>query len=232
MAELQELIDKVAVHLEEYMKRYDGSHDFHHLQRVLGLSHTICNQLKTPPTASSTQQPALDPTIITLSALLHDVGDRKYLTEGDDPTTMVRDLLLSFGAEKALADKIQTICSGVSWSSEMKDLNHVQRLIAEHPELAVVQDADRLDAMGAVGVGRVFTYGGALVEPSTRDMESSMEIFEHKLFKMEAMMKTEPGKKMAKERTEILRTFRKWWDDEVKVADVGASILSSAATLE
>lgn len=234
MAEHQELISKVAVYLEEYMKRYDGSHDFQHLERVLGLAHTIYEQLKaassSPTTPSScTQQPALDPTIITLSALLHDVGDKKYLEEGDDPKTMVRDLLLGFGAEKSLADKIQAICAGVSFSSELRDLEHVKRLIEEYPELAVVQDADRLDAMGAVGIGRVFTYGGAHLR---RGMESTVAEFEPRLFMRGTMMKTEPGKRMAEQRVEILKMFRKWWDDEVEVAVVGASVLSSAATPE
>ncbi|TVY49670.1 Uncharacterized protein LOCC1_G000259 [Lachnellula occidentalis] len=231
MAERRELINKVVVYLEGYMKRYDGSHDFTHLQRVVGLSQTIYDQLQTSsaPTSSSTQQPALDPTVITLSALLHDVGDNKYLAEGEDPKTMVRDVLLGFGAEKSLADKIQAICTGVSFTSEIKDVDHVKRLIAEHPELAVVQDADRIDAMGAVGVGRLFTYGGAVMK---RGMESSMSAFESKLFARGPMMKTEPGKQMAKQRMEILRTFRGWWDEEVKIAVVGASILSSAAEQE
>ncbi|TVY42600.1 Uncharacterized protein LSUB1_G000659 [Lachnellula subtilissima] len=231
MAEGQELVNKVAVYLVGYMKQYDGSHDFNHLQRVLGLAHTIYDQLQTSSatTPLPTPQPALDLTVITISALLHDVGDKKYLKEGDDAKTMVRDLLLGFGAGESLAEKIQAICTGVSFTSEMKDVGHVKRLIKEHPELAVVQDADRLDALGAVGVGRVFTYGGA---QEKRGMESSMGEFENKLFAREGMMKTEPGKKMAKQRMEILRTFRGWWDDEVKVAVVGASVLSSAAKPE
>ncbi|PQE33863.1 hypothetical protein CJF32_00010888 [Rutstroemia sp. NJR-2017a WRK4] len=229
VAEAQELITKVAVYLETYMKKYDGSHDFHHLERVLGLSHAIYEELKTTKSASSVPQPALDPTIITLSALLHDVGDRKYLRKGDDPSIMVRDLLLGFSAEQGLAEKVQIICSGVSYSSEIKDRDHVRTLIAQYPELAIVQDADRLDAIGAVGVGRVFAYGGALVDPNRQDMEGSIAMFEIKLFKLEGMMKTEPGRQMAKERIAILRTFRKWWDKEVKVADLGAAILSSAS---
>jgi uncharacterized protein len=219
MAESQELINKVAKYLEKYMARYDGSHDFHHLGRVVGLSHDIYNQLKT--TNPSTN---LNLTIITLSALLHDVGDRKYVTKEEDPATMIRELLLGFGANRELAEKVQTICKGVSWSSEIKDTVKVKELIEQHPELAVVQDADRLDALGAVGVGRVFTYGGA----TNREMEDSMSIFESNLLRMEASMKTEPGKQMAKQRTEILRNFRKWWNEEVKIEGVGASVLKSA----
>ncbi|KAM3072594.1 hypothetical protein ACMFMG_009387 [Clarireedia jacksonii] len=225
----QDLITKVTVYLQIYMKKYDGSHDFNHLERVLGLSHTIYEKLKTAKSASSVPQLALDPIIITLLALLHDVGDRKYLQKGNDPSIIVRDLLLGFGAEQALAEKVQIICSGVSYSSEIKDRDQVKTLIAQYPELAIVQDADRLDAIGAVGVGRVFAYGGAVVDPSRQDTEGSIAMFEIKLFKLEGMMKTEPGMQMAKERIAILRTFRKWWDKEVKVADLGASILSSAS---
>lgn len=217
------MINKVAKYLETYMVRYDGSHDFHHLERVVGLSHDIYNQLKTTKPTTN-----LDSTIITLSALLHDVGDRKYVTKEEDPSTIIRELLLGFGADRELAEKVQTICKGVSWSSEIKDTEKVKKLIEQHPELAVVQDADRLDALGAVGVGRVFTYGGA----KNREMEDSMSIFESNLLRMEASMKTEPGKQMAKQRTEILRNFRKWWNEEVKIADVGALVLKSALDSE
>jgi uncharacterized protein len=89
----------------------------------------------------------------------------------------------------------------------------------------VVQDADRLDALGAVGVGRVFTFGGAKVE---RSMNESIGIMEKKLFKLEAMMKTGPGKRMAREKTERLKMFRQWWDEECRVEQSGASVLDAA----
>lgn len=57
---------------------------------------------------------------------------------------MIRDVLVSFGATRELAEKIQAICLGVSFNSEIKDLGHVRELIVRYPELAVVQDADRL----------------------------------------------------------------------------------------
>ncbi|KAG5967122.1 hypothetical protein E4U58_002287 [Claviceps cyperi] len=96
-----------------------------------------------------------------LAALLHDVGDKKYLEPGQDPLRQVHEVLLSLGASEPLAQKVQAICSGVSYSSEVQDPEKVTRLIEEHPELAVVQDADRLDAIGAVGIGRAFAFGGA-----------------------------------------------------------------------
>jgi uncharacterized protein len=214
MANSQDLIQKVTQYVEEYMSHFDGSHDFSHIKRVVNLSHEIHNQLTTLTNGHINKQP-LDLETITLSALLHDVGDNKYLEPDQQAETLVLDLLVSFGASPALAQKVQTICLGVSYTSEIKDLQKVQNLVKEFPELAVVQDADRLDAIGAVGIGRVFTYGGA---KTNRGMDDTMGFLreEGKLLKLEGMMKTVPGRQMARERTERLLEFSKWWDEETK----------------
>ncbi|KAF0326854.1 hd domain containing protein [Colletotrichum asianum] len=199
----EELIAKVTEYVEAYMAKYDASHDFNHIKRVLSLAHRIYDQ--------SPASPALDKQIITLAALLHDVGDRKYLKPGEDASTLVSTVLQSLGADEILAARVQTICLGVSYSSEVKDPARVRSLIADYPELAVVQDADRLDAIGAVGIGRCFTFGGA---KGARSMDDSILHFEEKLVKLEGMMKTEIGKEMAKERTKRILTFMEWWQDE------------------
>lgn len=227
MAFHRELINKTSKYVEQYMSQFDGSHDFNHIRRVLGTSHQIYSQItktSVEPSLSNSNQP-LDLDIITLCALLHDVGDRKYLKEGENQKTLVQDLLLSFGADIELAMKVQTICLAVSHNEEKKDPVYVLDLIARYPELAVVQDADRLDAIGAIGIGRVFTYGGA---KTTRGMEGSMEMTETKLFELERIMKTGPGREMARERTERLRIFRGWWDEEVETGNMASKILVSA----
>ncbi len=206
------LITSTTSFVRTYMSQphFDASHDYAHIQRVLGLSHHLLHvEQATHPSIT------YNPTIITLAALLHDVGDRKYIspshTSSEDLNTLVQRKLLSFGAETELAGAVQAVVSGVSYSTERKNPLLTQRTLLAHPELAIVQDADRLDAIGAVGIGRTFTYGGA---KGSRGMEETIAHFTEKLEKLEGMMKTGEGKRMAKERTRRLREFRGWWEEE------------------
>lgn len=197
------LIQSVTQYVEAYMANYDGSHDFNHIWRVLGLAKHIHAHA---PNASER-----DPEVIILSALLHDVGDKKYIKEGEDASSLVKALLLSYGATEDLATKVQIVCTGVSYSSEIKDPARVQGLIESHPELAVVQDADRLDAIGSIGIGRVFTFTGARTKASMND---SIQHFHDKLLKLQGMMKTEVGRQLAGERTRRMQQFLMWWGEE------------------
>jgi uncharacterized protein len=212
------LIPLVHAHIVEYMSHYDCSHDLTHIHRVLALAHTLsrvpCSQ-------------TYDPTTITLSALLHDVGDRKYLKAGENAETMIENVLLGFNADPVLATKIQTICSNVSYTNENKNPENVAAVVREFPELAVVQDADRLDAIGAVGIGRVFSFGavkGSKDYQSGRGMENTMGHFEEKLLKLGAMMKTDAGRAEARKRTERLQLFKGWWDEETGVTECLGSV--------
>ncbi len=135
---------------------------------------------------------------------------------GQDANTLVLATLLSFGAPEDLAIKVQRIVLGVSYSTECKDPAQTRAMIEKYPELAVVQDADRLDAIGAIGIGRTFTFGGA---KGAKEMAETIQHFEDKLVKLESMMKTVPGMRMARERTERLETFKSWWEEEQKEAE-------------
>jgi uncharacterized protein len=212
------LIPKVSAFVEKYMSHYDGSHDFNHIRRVVGLAHLIYKETNARREESPMfdEEEDLDLHVITLAALLHDVGDKKYLLPDEDANTLVLSTLLGFGAPEDLAIKVQRIVHGVSYSSEVKDPEAVRALIQKYPELGVVQDADRLDAIGAVGIGRTFTFGGA---KGARHMGETIDHFEEKLEKLESMMKTEPGKKMARQRTERLKVFKGWWAEEQKEAE-------------
>lgn len=197
------------------MSRYDSSHDFSHVLRVLHLALHISNletkSLATvallPPPQTKVEQ--YDRTIITLAALLHDVGDKKYAKEGDDEYP-VKAFLLSLGASEQLSKTVQAIVDGVSYSKEIKDPQRVLDLIEQYPELAVVQDADRLDAIGAVGIGRTFTFSGAKGHAGA-GMENVLKHFEEKLLRLGGMMKTNTGREMAEKRLQLMREFERSW---------------------
>lgn len=196
----------VREYVKEYMSQYDASHDFKHIERVLGLALKILHEERT--------HAHYDESIVTLGALLHDVGDKKYLQPGQDATTLVRDVLLERGAPALLADKVQDLALHVSFSTEKKDPEKTLEKIAAIPELAIVQDADRLDAIGAVGIARCFTFGGA--KGRGNGLDESVEHFVEKLELLEGIMKTEMGRVLARERTERLKVFRGWWESETQ----------------
>ncbi|KAI4145698.1 MAG: hypothetical protein LQ340_006200 [Diploschistes diacapsis] len=205
----------------EYSKKYmsqshfDCSHDFAHVERVVRhAKHILEVEQRLDPWTP------YDPTVVTLAALFHDLNDRKYLTRTvmfasdiEDPETQVKRVLLQLGASQALARKVQIIVKNVSYTNETLDPAHNRGVVLQHPELAIVQDADRLDAIGAIGIGRVFAYG-ATKAPS-RGLQGSVDHFSVKLERLEGMMKTAEGKRLANIRTKRLKAFRGWWEEEM-----------------
>ena len=82
-----------------------------------------------------------------------------------------------------------------------------------------MQDADRLDALGAVGIGRAFTFGGAGgARGGDRGMRATIDHFEEKLEKLPGLMKTDEGRRMARERGRRVKVFRGWWEEEEQEA--------------
>lgn len=227
--EFKVLYSAMSSFVTDCMSGHDPSHNPAHVHRVVALADQILK-------AERQLHPATEynGAVVKLAALLHDIGDRKYLSklqatpegEAPDPTTMVKHALLAQGAKPELASRVQTIVSHVSYTTECKDPSLIRRLIDEHKlvELAVVQDADRLDAIGAVGIGRCFTFLGAVGRKYCADgeweMSNSIDHFEDKLVKLEGMMKTTTGREMARVRTERLKTFAGWWEEEMNMASV------------
>ncbi|KAF1990613.1 hypothetical protein K402DRAFT_369403 [Aulographum hederae CBS 113979] len=207
------LVSKVEEYVEEYMSNFDPSHDYNHIKRVSALAMHILEK-------ESVLRPdvVFDNEAVCLAALCHDVGDRKYLKPGEDSSTLVHQLLVRFGAAPELAQKVQLISTNVSFSNEKKNPELVKKLVVKHPELGIVQDADRIDAIGAVGIGRVFAYGAA--KAPERGMQGSIDHFGEKLELLGEMCKTETGKDIAAERTRRLRDFKSWWADETALADL------------
>lgn len=205
--EHSDLYHAVYDYVEQYMSRYDMSHDFNHILRVLGLAkHILAEELKDNPWKKFHKN------AIILAALLHDVGDKKYIQPGESSEHMIESLLANNGCPPRFVAKVSLIVEHVSYSSEVKRPQLVRAIIGAHPELAIVQDADRLDAIGAIGIGRTFAYGAA--KQPDRSMQGTIDHFTDKLENIEGLMKTETGKKIARERTRRLEEFRRWWEEE------------------
>ena len=199
------------------MKGLDGSHDFFHIQRVVALARRI-----------GSMERNVNMEVVELGALLHDVGDWKYSGSETTGPEKARLWLESQNYDSSLISKVIKIISGVGFKNELgMTRRDAEELAKSLPELAVVQDADRLDAMGAVGVSRAFTYGGTknrpLHDPSIpflTDLPSKEEYmkqhsqnsptifhFYEKLLHLKELMKTQSGKQLAEGRHKYMESF-------------------------
>ncbi len=272
-------VEAVAAAVRRHMARYDASHDFAHIRRVVGLArHLTAAWERDNATKGQEDQEGLqkvDTRVVVLGALMHDVGDRKYLGVHEDEigadvraivdcllasspyaddagaratAVVLARALLSTQAQAvmqtAAADKtgetgemdgevdlcrhVIAVCQNVSWTGETRSPERaaaVAALARRMPELAIVQDADRLDSLGAVGVARCFAYGARLVRGSSsttastgRSLEASVDHFDEKLVRVVDRMKTAEGRRLAGERTERLRAFQAWFREEAGFA--------------
>ncbi|KAF9732136.1 hypothetical protein PMIN02_000255 [Paraphaeosphaeria minitans] len=211
--EHKDLFASVNTFVHGYMSGpgHDNSHDYYHILRVLSNAHRILNQEQ-----KRKSEIPYDPLVVYLAALLHDVGDHKYAKSGEVVENQVSRILLERGADEELATKIQVVVKHVGYTNEVKNPQSVVDVLQNYPELAVVQDADRLDAIGAVGVGRCFAFGGA--KGKGRPLAGAIEHFDEKLVKLPDMMKTKTGKAMAEHRKRILEEFANEFNTEAELA--------------
>lgn len=160
-----------------------GGHDYGHTVRVLK------NALQIAET-----EPGADREIITLAALLHDADDHKLFQTENNANAR------SFLAENGIPeDRIERIVSVINCVSFSRNRGRTPDTV----EGKIVQDADRLDAMGAIGIARTFAYGGEHGRP----IEESVQHFYDKLLHLKDMMNTEAGRRLAAERHTVLEKF-------------------------
>ncbi|KAL7753095.1 hypothetical protein RI367_001547 [Sorochytrium milnesiophthora] len=209
----------------QVMSNNDGSHDFFHVERVRNLAMKIAEK------EAATTGTAVDSELVELVAWLHDVNDAKYCADVQEASDKVRSLLRGHLS----AERIERVLWTVDHMSYRKELAAQQRgEVIDYPlELRIVQDADRLDAIGAVGVARCFTFSGvkgqALYDPSRPPREHmtaeeyartasvqhggngkgepTINHFYEKLLKLKDLMKTATGKQMAERRHTFLAQF-------------------------
>ena len=167
----------------------DG-HDFDHTMRV------YCTAMEIAET-----EPRCDKLIVALAALLHDADDYKLFETKNNANARI--FLDSQNVDEATKVRICMAINSVSFS---KNRGKCPELL----EGKIVQDADRLDAIGAIGIARTFAYGGK----HGRSLDSSIEHFHEKLLLLKGMMHTEKAKEMAENRHAFMESFLQEWEKE------------------
>ncbi|KAJ4287555.1 hypothetical protein N0V90_012258 [Kalmusia sp. IMI 367209] len=207
-----------AVRSYMYGDQYDPSHDYEHIQRVVKYVRKIYIAEKNAGRLS----PHLDVTTMYLAALMHDVGETKYFEKGRTQEEVVVEMMLECGASLEIANKVATIAVNVSFTRELKavDRTLINAIIEVHPELAFVQDADRLDALGPSGQIRCSVYGGANEERRKQSIHTGVQLH-HKRFQYYlGMMKTRTGRAIAEQKWSWMVNFRRDWHEDTDVSSV------------
>lgn len=182
-------------------EQFDASNDFQHIERVyqnaLAILHT---------------EPKADAEVVKMAVLLHDVSDKKYTDSKEQEDKLINELPISEVKKQHIRDCIAQV-----------SFNGGNELKATSLEAKIVRDADRLDAIGAVGIARTFAYGGAKGRKLYDDTEqarttmteedyrskntSSVTHFYEKLLLLKDLMTTDKGKQMANERHQFMVCF-------------------------
>jgi len=209
----QQVISNTENFVEATLKNAEGGHDWFHILRVWNNAKLIAKDEK------------VDVFIVELGALLHDIADSKF-HNGDETVgpKVARDFLESQKVEEAIIIHIENIVTNISY----KGGNFDQKF--RSPELDVIQDADRLDAIGAIGIARCFNYGGFKNRPlHNPEIKPNLNLtkeeykksnaptinhFYEKLLLLKDRMNTKTGKKIAEERHQYMETFLQQFYDE------------------
>jgi len=206
----KEVISLTIKFVKKELTNVEGGHDWFHIKRVWSTAKTIA------------QNESVDPFIVELGALLHDIADAKFY-DGDETigSKKARSFLQSIEVDEATIQHIVNIIDHISYKSTL-DIKSSDRTFFSK-ELEVVQDADRLDALGAIGIARAFNYGGyknrELYNPTIKpNINQSKEAYKkstaptinhfyEKLLLLKDKMNTDSGKQMAEERHDFMIRF-------------------------
>nr|QBK90962.1 MAG: metal dependent phosphohydrolase [Pithovirus LCPAC201] len=214
---LPSLLEKVKEFARCQMAKYDNSHDFNHLLRVERISLKIAK--------GENYQGDLE--FLRIAVFLHDVGDHKYTGNDTDGPKMVRSFLESINYPE---DKIKRVCF---IHQEISFTNELGKSVENDLELNIIRDADRLDAMGVMGIIRAITYGAIKGRPfylegtkyrkeldkETYQKETeacTVHHFHEKLLRLEGLMRTKIGKEMAQHRHDYMEEFLEEFHQERK----------------
>lgn len=189
--ENKDILIKTQEYIKETFLKEGTGHDYFHIERVVINSRKILQTEKA------------DGFLVELAAWLHDLGDHKLHNGVDKSEELINAFLNSLVVEQPIIDRVIEIVSQVSFSKG----NRPSSIEAE-----IVQDADRLDAIGAIGIARCFAYGGSkhriLYSPDEKEKESSsIQHFYDKLLKIKGLINTESAKLIAARRHSFMEEY-------------------------
>ena len=202
-----QIIQDTITFVKETLKGAEGGHDWFHIERVLNNAKLIA------------KTESVDLFIVSLGALLHDIADAKFY-DGDETVgpKMARKFLESQEVDESVILHIENIINYISFKSSLEKGEKFSS-----PELDVIQDADRLDAIGAIGIARCFNYGGfknrTMFDPEVapnlsmtkeeykKSAAPTINHFYEKLLLLKDKMNTESGKRIAADRHVYMEQF-------------------------
>lgn len=204
------VLDLLQAEVKKIIKN-DPAHDFEHIMRVYKNAQKICKKEK------------VNEKLVLSAALLHDIisypkSDKRSKMSSIESAKKSQSILKKYDFSD---EEIQII------SNAIRDHSFSQKKIPDTMEGKILQDADRLDALGAIGIARVFATSGSLKRPfyniddpfcKKRNPDDNVWAVDHffkKLLTLESLMNTKSGKLEAKKRTEILKKFLKQLKDEI-----------------
>jgi len=207
MTHNETIIEATKNYVRATLKDAEGGHDWFHTLRVFNNSLLI---------AKGEQ---VDLLVVALGALLHDIADSKF-HDGDDTIgpKIAREFLFKHNVDSLVIEHVIKIIENISFNKSLEKVK-----IFSSPELDVIQDADRLDAIGAIGIARCFNYGGfknrKLFDPSIKpNMNMTKEEYKkstaptinhfyEKLLLLSDKMNTKTGKRIAKQRHQFMEQY-------------------------
>lgn len=204
--EQESLVENTIAFVKKTLAGAEAGHDWFHIERVFKTAKTI-NAIE-----------GGNELIVSLAALLHDIADSKF-NGGDEEIgpRIAGEFLGTLGLDIDIINQVQLIIKNLSYKASLGTINFQSK------ELDVVQDADRLDAIGAIGIARAFTYGGyknrvlynpeikPLLNMSKEEYKSSeaptLNHFYEKLLLLKDLMKTNTGKAIAQKRHDFMLAY-------------------------
>ena len=209
MTNSEDIIDKTKTFVKETLANAEGGHDWFHIERVYNNALLI------------SKNESVDRFVVSLGALLHDIADSKF-HDGDETVgpKIAREFLFKLNVDSLVIEHVINIIENISFKSSLSS-DKTEKFTST--ELHVIQDADRLDAIGAIGIARCFNYGGfkkrALYNPDIKphlnmskaeyknSTAPTINHFYEKLLLLKDKMNTKTGKQIANERHNYMLSF-------------------------